>query len=118
MGEDYTVIIRNRVNELFHDCIEPVMKGIVSEYNRIQGIEAKIVSEGPAMMGIEKYLSILFKFPDGVEHLICVYWIVGEEKIMVENLRMLTLNRSLSIHSLNPVELKKTIKVLAGLGRN
>lgn len=118
MAEVYTIQLKNRVNEIFLECIEPVMHELVSEYNGIQGIEAKIVSEGPAMMGIEKYLSILFKFPDGVEHLICVYWIVGEEKIVVENLRMLTLNRSLSIYSLNPVELKKTIKVLAGLGRN
>ena len=118
MGEDYSVIIRNRVNELFHDCIEPVMQELVSEYNSIKDMETKIVSESPVMMGIEKYLSILFRYPNGVEHLICVYWIIGEEKIVVENLRMVTLNRSLSIYNLSSDELKKTIKLLAGLGRS
>ena len=118
MGEDYTVIIRNRINELFHECIEPVMQELVSEYNGIHGIKTKIVSESPVMMGIEKYISILFRYPNGVEHLICVYWIGGEEKIVAENLRMVTLNRSLSIYNLSPSELKKTVKLLAGLGRS
>lgn len=118
MGEDYSVILRNRVDEIFHECIEPVMKELVSEYNDIQGIQAKIVSESPVMMGIEKYISILFRYPNGVEHLICVYWISGEEKIVAENLRMVTLNRSLSIYNLSSDELKKTIKLLAGLGKS
>ncbi len=118
MAEVYTIQLKNRVNEIFLECIEPVMHELVSEYNGMQGMEVEIVSESPIMMGIEKYISILFKYPNGVEHLICIYWIGGEEKIVAENLRMVTLNRSLSIYSLNPVELKKTIKVLAGLGRN
>ena len=116
MGEDYTVILRSRVSELFHEYIEPVMLELVSEYDGIQGMESRIVSESPVMMGIEKYISILFKYPNGVEHLICVYWIAGEEKIVVENLRMETLNRSLSIHGIDGGELKKTIKMLSGLG--
>lgn len=117
MGIDYTVMLRSMVKELFLKCIEPVMHELVSEYNGLQGIEAKIVSESPVMMGIEKYISILFRHPNGVEHLICVYWIGGEEKIVAENLRMVTLNRSLSIFNLDAEKLKKTIKALAGLGR-
>ncbi len=69
------------------------------------------------MMGIEKYKSILFIFPNGIEHVICVYWIGGEEKTVTENNSMVTLNRSFNIFDLHVKELKRTVQVLAGLGK-
>ncbi len=69
------------------------------------------------MMGIEKYKSILFIFPNGIEHVICVYWIGGEEKTVVVNNGMVILNRSFNIFDLYVKESKRTIQVLTGLGK-
>lgn len=117
MAEEYGIQLKTKVNKLFDNIIEPLFNELISEFNGTNGIESRIVSEQPLMMGIEKYKTILFKYPNDVEHVICVYWISGENRIIAENLRMVTLNRSLSIFDFNQYDLKKTIKVLAGLGR-
>ena len=117
MAEHYSTQLKTRVNELFEKFIEPALDELINDYDGLQGMKAIKVSESPVMMGIEKYSSILFSYPNGVEHLVCVYWIGGEEKIIVENLRMVTLNRSLSIYNLNTGEIKRTVKLLAGLGK-
>ncbi|NIP39812.1 MAG: hypothetical protein GWO07_12375 [Candidatus Dadabacteria bacterium] len=117
MAEDFETEIRNRVSKIFHENVAPLIEELITEFNGLDGIEAKTVSDIPVIMGIKEFSSILFKLPTGVEHVVCVYWIDGEQQIVAENIRMVTVNRSFDIFDLNTDELKKTIKVLAGLGR-
>jgi hypothetical protein len=118
MAEDLGNEIRSRVSKIFIETVGPLLDQLILEFNGINGIEAAMVTDIPVIMGIKEYKSILFKTPSGVEHVVCIYWIEGEEKIVAENIRMVTLNRSFDIFDLNAGELKKTIKVLAGLGKH
>ncbi|NIT14146.1 MAG: hypothetical protein GTN99_07895 [Candidatus Dadabacteria bacterium] len=116
MAEDYDTEIRSRVSAIFSDTIYPLLDRMILKFDGLDGIESRSVTDIPVIMGIKEYKSILFKLPTGVEHVVCVYWIEGEEQIVAENIRMVTLNRSFDIFNLNTEELEKTIKVLAGLG--
>jgi hypothetical protein len=117
MAENLGIEIRNRVSKIFKEILGPLIDELITEFDGVNGIEARTVSDMPVIMGIKEYKSILFKMPSGVEHMVCVYWIEGEEKIVAESIRMVTINRSFDIFDLNVNELKKTIKVLAGLGK-
>lgn len=117
MAEDLGVEIENRISSIFTEIVGPLIDELIIQFNGVNGVEAAIVTDIPVIMGIKEYRSILFKAPSGVEHVVCVYWIDGEEKIVAENIRMVTLNRSFDIYSLDSEELKKTIMVLAGLGK-
>jgi len=117
MAEDYEQEIQARVSVIFTDIVNPVMSDLFSEFNGRDSIHVEMVSDIPVIMGIKQHSSILFKLPTGVEHVVCVYWVQREENIVVENIRMVLLNRSFSIFDLSRQNLKKTIKALAGLGR-
>jgi len=117
MAEDLGIEIRNRVSKIFKEILGPLIDELITEFDGVNGIEARTASDMPVIMGIKEYRSILFKMPSGVENMVCIYWIEGEEKIVVESIRMVTLNRAFDIFDLNIGELKKTIKVLAGLGK-
>ncbi len=117
MAEDLGNEIRNRVLKIYKEVVGPLIDELITEFDGVNGIEVRTVSDMPVIMGIKKYRSILFKMPSGVEHMVCIYWIEGEEKIVAESIRMVTINRAFDIFDLNVGELKKTIKVLAGLGK-
>ncbi|HSG31423.1 MAG TPA: hypothetical protein VLB82_07750 [Thermodesulfobacteriota bacterium] len=118
MAEDFDTEIQNRVTAIFSDIVKPLTDELISDFNGVDGIQAELVSDIPVIMGIKQYKSIMFKLPTGVEHVICVYWVDGGSEIVAENIRMVTLNRSFDIFDLDVDELKKTIKVLAGLGKH
>ncbi len=117
MAEDLGNEIRDRVSKIFIETVDPLIDELIAEFDGLNGIEVRIASDMPVIMGIKEYRSILFKMPSGVEHMVCIYWIEGEEKIVAESIRMVTINRAFDIFDLNVGELKKTIKVLAGLGK-
>ena len=118
MAEDLENEIRGRISKIFIEIVSPLIDELIAEFNGVNGTEVRAVSDIPVILGIKEYKSILFKAASGVEHIICVYWIEGEEKIVAENIMMFTLKRSFDIFNLNADELKRTIKILAGLGKH
>ncbi len=102
--------------QVFQNIVNPVFVELIQEYNNVNGYEVVIVNESPLIMGIERNSSIMVKHPDGLEMIICVYWIGGHDKLVAENIRMLTLNKSFNIYDVTGEELKKQIKFLADLG--
>jgi len=102
--------------EVFENIVNPVFLDLIEECDNVNGYEVARVNESPLIMGIERYSSIMIKHPDGVEMIICVYWIGGHDKLVAENIRMVTLNKSFNIYDVTREELKKQIKFLAALG--
>ena len=117
MAEDLGNEIRNRVLKIYKEVVGPLIDELITEFDGVNGIEVRTVSDMPVIMGIKECRSILFKMPSGVEHMVCVYWIEGEEKIVAESIRMVTITRSFDLFALNVTALKHTIQDLAGLGK-
>ena len=106
---------KEKANEVFDNVVKPALRELVEEYDGTDGFEVKIVSDSPIITGIERYASIMFIHPDGLEMMVCVYWIKGSDRIVAENISMVTLNRNLDIYQVTKEELKKNVKFLAGV---
>lgn len=104
-----------KIEEIFTDIVEPVLTDLMNEYNEAPGFEVKLVPDGPLIQGIERYLSIMFKHPNGVEMIVCVYWVSGSHRLFAENIRMVTLNKMFDVFSLTREQLKEDVAFLAGL---
>ena len=81
----------------------------------VLGREEIRVPDGPLIMGIERYSSIMFRHPGGLEMIVCVYWVSGSHRLIAENIRMVTLNKTFDIFSVTEEELEKQVRFLAGL---
>ncbi|HEX9666932.1 MAG TPA: hypothetical protein VGA95_10305 [Thermodesulfobacteriota bacterium] len=115
MSEDLTSQLNEKANELFENLITPIFKELIEEYNGENGFEVKVVPDRPAIMGIKKHKSIMIKHPDGMEMIVCLYWVEGHDKIVAENIMMVTLNKAFNIYEVTKDDLKEKIKFLAGL---
>ncbi|MFQ5786801.1 MAG: hypothetical protein ACE5H1_02360 [Thermodesulfobacteriota bacterium] len=116
MSDDLNQLIKDKAFQVFEIIVNPVFSELIEEYDNVKGYEVVIVNESPLIMGIELYNSIMFKHPDGMEMIICVYWLGGHDKLVAENIRMVTLNKVFNIYEVTKKELKKQIKFLAALG--
>lgn len=107
--------LEEKIDDVFIDIVEPVFAALMDEYNDIPGFEVKLVPDGPLIKGIERHSSIMFKHPNGLEMIVCVYWVSGSHRLFAENIRMVTLNKMFDVFSLTREELKEQISFLAGL---
>lgn len=115
MGQGSSWDLDERVNDLFTGIVIPSFQSLIDEYDKVGGYEVKIVSDSPIITGIEKYSSISVKHPSGHEMIVCVYWVKNSERLIAENIQMVTLNKGFDIYSLTVDELKSQLKFLTGL---
>lgn len=115
MGQDSNWDMDDRVNDVFNNIVLPSFEGLINDYDQVGGYEVKVVSDSPIIMGIEKYSSILVKHPGGQEMIVCVYWVKNSERLIAENIQMVTLNKSLDIFSVSVDELTSQLKFLTAL---
>ena len=113
MSKESTNPINKKADEVFQNLVTPSLKELVQEYDGENGFEVKLVTDKPAIMGIRKHNSIMIKHPDGME--ICVYWVEGHDKIVAENIMMVTLKKFFNMYEVTKDDLKKKIKFLGGL---
>ncbi len=104
-----------KVEDLFENMVRPVFEDFIKDYGAAPGYQVKLVPDGPLIMGIDRYASIMFKHPNGLEMIVCVYWVSGSERLIAENIRMVTLNKTFDIFSVTREELAEQIGFLAGL---
>lgn len=107
--------LAEKIDDVFENMVGPVFEEFIEEYGGSRGYEVKLVPDGPLIMGIDRYASIMFKHPNGLEMIVCVYWVSGSERLIAENIRMVTLNKTFDIFSLTRGELREQIAFLAGL---
>jgi len=115
MGQDSNWDLDERVNGVFTRTVLPSFRNLIDQYNQVGGYEVKVVSDSPIIMGIEKYSSISVKHPRGHEMIVCVYWVKNSERLIAENIQMVTLNKSFDIFSVTVEELTSQLKFLTGL---
>lgn len=115
MGQDSNWDIDDRVNDVFNNIVIPSFESLIKDYNQVGEYEVQVVSDSPIIMGIEKYSSISVKHPSGLEMIVCVYWVKNSERLIAENIQMVTLNKSLNIFSVTVEELTAQLKFLTGL---
>lgn len=115
VSKESTNPLNKRADEVFQNLVTPILKELVEEYDGENGFEVKVVPDKPAIMGIRKHNSIIIKHPDGMEMIICVYWVEGHDKIVAENIMMVTMNKVFNMYEVTKDDLKKKIKFLGGL---
>ena len=115
MGQDSNWDMDERVNDIFTGVVIPSFRSLIDEYDKVDGYEVKVVSDSPVIMGIEKYSSISVKHPSGHEMIVCVYWVKNSERLIAENIQMVTLNKSFDIFAVTIEELASQLKFLSGL---
>ena len=55
MTEVYQTEITNKIIATSKKTVGPLLRDLINQYDGVYGFEESIVSEGPVMMGIEKY---------------------------------------------------------------
>jgi len=115
MSQDSNWEMDDRVDEVFKKVVIPAFKSLIDDYDQVGGYEVKVVSDGPLIMGIEKYSSIMVKHPSGLEMIVCVYWVKNSERLIAENILLITHNKSFDIFSVTKEELSSQLKFLSGL---
>ncbi|MGB7293852.1 MAG: hypothetical protein WBD99_16920 [Thermodesulfobacteriota bacterium] len=115
MRDDLTGQFNEKANELFENLITPIFKELIEEYGGKNGFEGKVAPDKPAIMGIRKHKSLMINHADGMEMIICAYWIEGHDKIVAENIMMVTLNKVFNMYEVTKDDLKNKIKFLGGL---
>lgn len=115
MSQDSNWGIEEKVDEVFTSIVLPAFKVLIDDYDQVGGYEVKVVSDSPVIMGIEKYSSILVKHPGGQEMIVCVYWVKNSQRLIAENIQMVTLNKSFDLHSVTKDELASELKFLTGM---
>ncbi len=112
-GSDWE--LDNKVDEVFRSVVLPAFQSMIDDYNQVGGYEVKVVPDSPVIMGIEKYSSIMVKHPGGQEMIVCVYWVKNSERLIAENIQMVTLNKSFDIFSVTKEELESELTFLTGM---
>lgn len=115
MGQDSNWDLNERVNDVFNTIVLPSFQSLINDYDQVGGYEVKVVSDSPIITGIEKYSSIMVKHPGGQEMIVCVYWVKNSERLIAENIQMVTLNKSFDIFSVTKEELENQLKFLTAL---
>lgn len=107
--------LNERVDAVFDEVVAPAFKGLIDQYNGVGGYFLKNVPDSPLITGIERHESILVKHPYGLEMIVCVYWVQGSERLVAENILMLTLSKTFDIYTVSVDEVQNQIKFLSGL---
>ena len=115
MREDSNWNLDDKANDVFTNIVIPSFRKLIEEYDQVGGYEVKVVSDSPIIMGIEKYSSIMVKHPSGHEMIVCVYWVKNSERLIAENIQMVTLNKSFDLFSVTIDELTSQLKFLTAL---
>jgi len=115
MSQDSNWEMGDRVDEVFKNIVIPVFETLINDYDAVGGYEVKIVSDGPLITGIEKYSSIMVRHPSGLEMIVCVYWVKNSERLIAENILLITHNKSFDILSVTKEELLSQVSFLSGL---
>ena len=115
MSQDSNWDIDNKIDEVFKNVVLPSFRSLIDDYDQVGDYEVKVVSDSPLIMGIEKYSSLSVKHPSGHEMIVCVYWVKNSERLIAENIQMVTLNKSFNIFSVTKDELVSQLKFLSGL---
>ena len=115
MREDSSWDLDDKANDVFRNIVIPSFRKLIEEYDKVGGYEVKVVSDSPIIMGIEKYSSISVKHPSGHEMIVCVYWVKNSERLIAENIQMVTLNKSFGLFSVTTDELVPQLKFLTAL---
>ena len=115
MSEGSNWELDNKVDEVFRGVVLPAFQSMIDDYDQVGGYEVKIVSDSPVIMGIEKYSTIMVKHPGGQEMIVCVYWVKNSERLIAENIQMVTLNKSFDLFSVDKEELESELKFLTGM---
>ncbi|MEM7008509.1 MAG: hypothetical protein AAF462_05170 [Thermodesulfobacteriota bacterium] len=104
-----------RVDAVFKTVVIPAFQTLIDDYDQVGGYEVKEVSDSPIIMGIEKYSSIMVKHPGGQEMIVCVYWVKNSERLIAENIQMVTLNKSFNLFTVTKEELSSELKFLTAM---
>jgi hypothetical protein len=115
MSQDSNWDMGDRADEVFKNIVIPVFETLINDHDAVDGYEVRIVSDGPLITGIEKYSSIMVRHPSGLEMIVCVYWVKNSERLIAENILLITHNVSLDIFSVTKEELAAQVKFLSGL---
>lgn len=107
--------LEEKVHDVFNNTVLPAFQILINDYDQVGGYEVRIVSDSPVIMGIEKYSSILVKHPGGQQMIVCVYWVKNSERLIAENIQMVTLNKSFDLYSVTKEELASDLKFLTGM---
>jgi hypothetical protein len=115
VSEQSELHLAQKVDDIFDNIVKPLFEKFIENYGGTSGFEVKLVPDGPLIMGIKRYSSIMFRYPNGLEMIVCVYWVSGSQRLIAENIRMVTRNKTFDIFSIRAEELEKQIRFLAGL---
>lgn len=107
--------LNERVNVVFDQVVAGAFEEMIGLYNGIGGYIVKIVPDAPVITGIKRHSSVMVKHPDGMEMIVCVYWVERSERLVAENIRLVTLNKTFDIHTVTKEALLKQLKFLCGL---
>ncbi len=108
--------LSEKAEEVFNNVVAPAFRNLLNDYNG-GGYGVKLVPDSPLITGIDKYASIMIRHPNGVEMVICVYWIAGSDKLAAENMRMVTLRKTFDLFTVTKDELEGQVKFLGGMRR-
>jgi hypothetical protein len=107
--------LEERVDGIFEDVIIPVLDELIEEYDGTGGYGAQYVPDSPLITGLGRYASIMISHPEGVEMIVCIYWVRGSMRLVAENIRMVTLSKTFDIFSVSKELLGKQVRFLSGL---
>lgn len=117
MSERSDWLLRERASIVFDDIVRPVFADLIERYNGAGGLVVKVVPDSPLILGIERHSSLMVRRPDGIEMIVCVYWVGGSSRLIAENIRMVTLSKSFDLFTVTREELEEQLKFLSGLER-
>ncbi len=108
-------ILNERANIVFDQVVAPAFEDLIGLYNGVGGYVVKVVPDSPLITGIKRHSSVMVRHPNVLEMIVCVYWVEGSERLVAENIRMVTLSKTFDIYSVTKEGLLKQLKFLSGL---
>ena len=96
MNEQSDQVLKERAI-VFDEVVEPAFIDSIGQYNGAVGMVVKIVPDGPLILGINRHSSLMIRHPNGVEMIVCVYWVEGSTRLIAENIRIVTLGKTFDI---------------------
>ncbi len=110
-------LLRERATIVFDDIVGPVFADLVERYDGAGGLVVKVVPDSPLILGIERHSSLMVRRPDGIEMIVCVYWVGGSGRLVAENIRMVTLSKTFDLFTVTREALNEQVRFLSGLER-
>lgn len=107
--------LNERVNAVFDEVVRPAFEGLIGRYDGVGGYSLRNVPDSPLITGIKRHESIMVRHPNGLEMIICVYWVERSEKLVAENIQMVTLSKTFDMHTVSIDEIQTGLKFLSGL---